>query len=1007
MNRTAWYCAIICCILLLPAGAAALVPDQVSLSSSDVWLVADGTDAATLTLEVLNQSNPMPALQVEFECLTPDKGSVSPTSASTDVFGQATTTFTASTVSGDAVIRARVYYFENGVQRAEDVTYTQQIDHDTPYRVSSLSYADEVSVGATVPITVGINDSHGNPVDDRRVAEEVSFLVGSPAGGAVFTETLTESAAALVDASGVASVTLQADAVPGENIIWVVPPADVPDFFITIYGIADGVPVSIDCTVVPTADPYPYVVADGESTFLITYTLYDEYGNPVRDRQVSVTTSLDESTTLTTGSTGRVSFRYGPRIATGLVDITATAVDNASVTHTMTVEFITGAPEIMVLTANPQTMASRDVWEEITAEVSAKVMDDKGNPVSGETVTFSITGWNVGVYNQTVEPELVNPSSALTDADGYATVLFRPGAFTTDDSTGTNYSANAGGTCTVQATWGGVSKTVEIAYRNYPYLSVETSVEPETVVVNGTVTVTVRLKGDGWALQPPPVDVVVAMDRGVSMLEGDTDHMVDAMDAAKVFTGELCEGWDHVGVLSFGISGTADYDSLGPSEKRLVGVDNSVTDDMAYINYHYPGCGTYYSDYATLDVPLTSGYSQVNTAIENLFPSGGTPLRYALYKSIKELATESTRQNVNKVVVLLMDSNYNWYGHPLASGNADSKDPESFQGGTQSYYPFPDLGADSQNMATYASENDVRIYPIYYGDNIPSAVSTVFQTLADSTGGKTYQATSRDALITVYKEIAGDLRQTAGVNTSMDLNFQNVEVNNVSVPGGEVFDYLPIDGVSTRILWSNKTATIQDETIDQSSDWTDHTLSFDIGTIKLGETWEVTFSLRVKKDGHINLFGPGTQLIFNDGEDTLTLPDTFITAVPDVNTTLFTSVIDVEITPDPPVASTDFLPVTWTLFYAGSESVVQEVYAAYSPDKIVWGSWENIATVPVVGGGDVNGTYDAKIDVSGISGWYKIRVYAKEDIAGGVEASDLAVSPVAVGFSGQHYIKIE
>ena len=41
---------------------------------------------------------------------------------------------------------------------------------------------------------------------------------------------------------------------------------------------------------------------------------------------------------------------------------------------------------------------------------------------------------------------------------------------------------------------------------DYPYLSAETSVSPNVVNVTDNVTVTLRLKGDGWALQPNPID---------------------------------------------------------------------------------------------------------------------------------------------------------------------------------------------------------------------------------------------------------------------------------------------------------------------------------------------------------------------------------------------------------------------------------------------------------------------------------------------------------------------
>ncbi len=45
-----------------------------------------------------------------------------------------------------------------------------------------------------------------------------------------------------------------------------------------------------------------------------------------------------------------------------------------------------------------------------------------------------------------------------------------------------------------------------------PVLKPFTSVYPQTVNVSNTVDVLIQLKGDGWALQPNPIDVVLCND---------------------------------------------------------------------------------------------------------------------------------------------------------------------------------------------------------------------------------------------------------------------------------------------------------------------------------------------------------------------------------------------------------------------------------------------------------------------------------------------------------------
>ena len=51
----------------------------------------------------------------------------------------------------------------------------------------------------------------------------------------------------------------------------------------------------------------------------------------------------------------------------------------------------------------------------------------------------------------------------------------------------------------------------------------------------------------------------------------------------------------------------------------------------------------------------------------------------------------------------------------------------------------------------------------------------------------------------------------------------------------------------------------------QTPDWNaDKKLSFNIGTIKLGETWETNMRFRVLKEGSYTLFGPGSCINFKD-----------------------------------------------------------------------------------------------------------------------------------------------
>jgi len=214
---------------------------------------------------------------------------------------------------------------------------------------------------------------------------------------------------------------------------------------------------------------------------------------------------------------------YGPKTSIGKITITARSGLNSSVTCSKEVMFISQEPVDMQFTAVPDTMPSRDVDEDSHAELRAKVIDENGNPVEGELVTFSMgSPQYLENYTITTQPEL-SATSAISDSEGFAIVNFLPGAFTTNWAD-INYDPTATGSVSVTAHWENQPRNLSathnltVSWKNYPYLSLETAVYPETVNVTDTVDVMIKLIGDGWALQPNPIDVVLCTDRSGSML---------------------------------------------------------------------------------------------------------------------------------------------------------------------------------------------------------------------------------------------------------------------------------------------------------------------------------------------------------------------------------------------------------------------------------------------------------------------------------------------------------
>ena len=90
-------------------------------------------------------------------------------------------------------------------------------------------------------------------------------------------------------------------------------------------------------------------------------------------------------------------------------------------------------------------------------------------------------------YNITSNPS-ITALRFVTDSNGYATVTFTPGGFGVHGDP--KYVASATGWVYAYATWNSTPHSVLLTWKNYPYLSAETSVSPQVVNVSDNVTVT-------------------------------------------------------------------------------------------------------------------------------------------------------------------------------------------------------------------------------------------------------------------------------------------------------------------------------------------------------------------------------------------------------------------------------------------------------------------------------------------------------------------------------------
>lgn len=981
-----WSLVLFTLLLLITAVSAGAIGDQVTLTSGKTWVVANKIDSSTVTAHVTNASdgNDIAGTLVTFSLNDPMYGTLNPVVATTDANGLATTTFSVKNESGTALIKAKVSV--SGVE----ATYAQKIDHDTPYRVI-WDYKPEMIVNETSTITINLYDYWWNPIDDIKETalglppETITLVVSSPSGDAGFLDGGSYKGAINrpVNAGTVATM-FKADKLSGTHIIDMLPLGSIPSNQIFILGLSEGVPYSMDVFVSPASNSLP---ADGASKFSISYFLKDNIGNPAGNRSISIVTSLGENAVIKTDPSGLANYMYGPRDVAANITITATPVDNSTLQNIMTVEFFSTAPTNIILTANPETMPSIDATPGFAANISAKVMDIKGNPVAGQVVTFSLGAVSYAeVYNVTSDPSLP-VLTATTDVNGYATVPFYPGGFTIDDFDPL-YDETATGQAVVSATWSGSTVSGTVQWKNFPYLSVETEVNPSTVAVNGTVDVTIRLKGDGWALQPDPIDVDLIIDRSGSMGPcsypfsaatcPSTSKMYQAKDAAKIFVDQMNQTRDKIGLVSY-----------------------STTYSIGY----HP----------------SSSFTAVKNSISMINASGNTATRLALKNAIDEVFNYANPNPRSvQAVILMTDGAYNTAGDPLGRGVGDATVVNRPDGTTAYHYWFPGLGGvaggasganafTEQNLSIYANNRQVRVYSISFGSGITVGSSTwnTLEMLSNSTRAKHYHASSGAELADMYKLIAGELMTTAGANATMVNDFSNVGVNNATYVGSSVFAYVYNESASTRISYPNGTVYGNGGALlalNQTDDWlADNQLSFDIGEIKLGQEWEATFRLQVLKEGNIDVFGNSSALEFTGsvGKISLSIPKTYITATPLLNigiTQPNLTVWDLHVTDPKPI--TDFMPLAWKINYTGDVTATEKL--SYSLDGgLSWHPFDTHYTLKTPGDMADN----TNLDVRNLPGGsYYIRL---EATAPGVSKSEQILGPIEVNHNDRAYIKLE
>jgi len=854
---------IFCLVLLISSAAAIDLSSSTIISSNPGWLIAnDGNDQSTITVYALaagSPATPVTGANVIFS-LSPasqNLGTLSPVSPAfvqTGADGKATAVFTTSKKSGTATVIANIS-FNDGTTTPVKVSTIQRIDHDTP-QGATFENPYELPVGSITGVSVTLVDRWGNRIDNKNIAETIRLTMTDDGGaglqnGLNYVTQKTYS----TDAEGNVSAVIRISTAVRSNYIQMDPIGNIvipPGLY--IQGVAESEPYYIAQT---QASPGSSLPADGlpANAVEIYYTVTDKYDNPITGASLYCSSTDGMSVTAPTNTWGRLRISFGPKETIGVYTLKAVPLGNTSAVCTginagtvgycsQDIEYYNTEPVDLTFTGNPQSMTSLDVNSATLSVLQARVIDIKGNPVIGENVTFSLATptYPGGPYNVTSSPSLSNLLPVPVVADGYSTVYFYPGKFAVYGVTG--YNATATGQVVATATWtnkaGTITKTrdVTLVWKNYPYISTSSLGDCGNSQVGDKINIKIQLKGDGAALGVKPINALLVMDVSGSM---GMNPKMDGPDGSK---------------FKIWYSNQSGY--------TFVTKMNPNTDQIGLVTY---------TTNAALPVPLSTNFANVKNGLKGMTAQSTTNQRMGTYTALKEMISHNADPTKTvQAIIVMTDGVYNQDGDPLARGTGNRiHTSEGSWSDYRDWYVIPALGTATdrrQNLSEYALQNKIRIYTVTFGTDIGST-SDLYKSMtaiAKTTGGEHYHADDGYQLKDVYTTIAGQLQETAGGETKVDLDFGIVKINDNPGLITEYMDYEYLPGYSTYINKFNITKygvyyPLFSETRNDTQAWLNNSMVFDVGTIKLNETWSATFRLNLTQAGKIDLFGPGSSAI--------------------------------------------------------------------------------------------------------------------------------------------------
>lgn len=275
----------------------------------------------------------------------------------------------------------------------------------------------------------------------------------------------------------------------------------------------------------------------------------------------------------------------------------------------------------------------------------------------------------------------------------------------------------------------------------FPHVEASKTVTPSKVEKDGTVEVTISLRGAGGVI-PTPVDVVLILDRSGSMLGS---KIRDAKEAAKIFL---------------------DY------------MDEEDRAGLVYYNYRISSVNLTYMN--------ATNKEALKRAIDAAKAQGATDI-YDAILTANQLLLSSPRAEAPMVEVLLTDGLHN--------------------------FPTELPDSEFEALAQDCKRKGIMIYTVGLGADVNERV---LRLMAETTGGDYYFAAKSEELEAIYREIA------------MKLSFAGTNI--------VVTERLP------PFLTYNRDASKAPD--GESTSEAGLTLRWNVGTLKVGESWEVTYTAR-------------------------------------------------------------------------------------------------------------------------------------------------------------------